>query len=355
MPKLTPEDMRTLTRDVFQAAGIPRKDAELTAHLMVLSNIRGHDSHGIRQIPRYLERLRNKVILPGKDVTVVRDTPSLAVLDGNRNFGHVAATRAMEMAIEKARNMGVAAVAVHNLNHIGRVGAYPEMAAAENMIGLCFVASRGGSTAQVPFGGIDARLATAPIAAGFPMAGEEPIVLDIATSVVASNKVRQALDRDKPAGPDWLIDTQGNPVDDPKMFMERKAWLLPLGNQSGHKGYGLAVLCTILSGILSGGGTLGSDPHLVEYENHTFMIVLDPFAFVTQEFYEREIKQLVAYLRATEVRPGDPPVQVPGEYETACQREVEAEGIDIEQPVWDGIVEAAESLGVAVPQPIPAR
>ena len=209
--------------------------------------------------------------------------------------------------------------------------------------------------AQVPFGGIEARLATAPISAGFPMPGEGPILLDFATSVVAANKVRQARDRAKPAGPEWLIDKQGNPVDDPKMYMEHKASLLPLGGVSAHKGYGLAVLSTILSGILSGGGTLASDLPLIGLDNFTFMIVLDPFAFVTHEFYEREIKRLVEYLRFTKVRPGDPPVQVPGEYETAWQRKVEAEGIEIEQPVWNGIAKAAQSVGVALPQPIPAR
>ncbi len=355
MPKVKPEEMRTLTRDVFEAAGVPRKDAELAAHLMVLSNIRGHDSHGVRQIPRYLGRVQEKSIVAGKELTIERDTPSLAVLNGNRNFGHVAATRAMEMAIGKARSVGVASVAIHNLNHIGRVGAYPEMAAANNMIGLCFVASRGGDMAQVPFGGIEAKLATSPIAAGFPLPGEDPILLDFATSVVAANKVRQANDRAKPAGPDWLIDHAGKSVDDPKMYMEQQASLLPLGGVAAHKGYGLAVLVTILSGILSGGGTLASSLPNLGHDHLTLMIVLDPFAFVDREFYEREIKALTAYLRATKVRPGDAPVQMPGEYEANWQRKVEAEGIEIEQPVWDNIVKAAESVGVAVPQPIPAR
>jgi len=355
MPNVKPEDMRALTRDVFHAAGVPREDAEQAAHLMVLSNIRGHDSHGVRQIPRYLERLREKSIVAGKGLTIERETPSLAVANGNRNFGHVAATHAMRLAIGKAKNVGVAAVAVHNLNHIGRVGAYPEMAAEEGLVGLLFVASRGGDMAQVPFGGIEPRLATSPISAAFPLPGSGPVLLDFATSVVAANKVRQARDRQKPAGPNWLIDREGNAVDDPKLYMEHKASLLPLGGVAAHKGYGLAVLSTIMGGILSGGGTLASDLPIIGHDNLTFMIVLDPLAFVDKTFYEREIQKLVDYLRATKVRPGDPAVQVPGEYEENWKRKVEAQGIEIEQPVWDNIAKAAESVGVPMPQPIPAQ
>ncbi|MBI4083085.1 MAG: Ldh family oxidoreductase [Candidatus Lambdaproteobacteria bacterium] len=355
MPKAKPEELRALTRDVFHAAGVPREEAEQVAHLMVLSNIRGHDSHGVRQIPRYLQRVQEKSILAGKGVTVEKDTPSLAILNGNRSFGHFAATHAMKLAIAKARKVGIAAVGVHNLNHIGRVGAYPEMAAAEGLIGMCFVASRGGDKAQVPFGGIEPRLATAPISVGIPVTGKQPILLDFATSVVAANKVRQALDRKKPAGDGWLIDAAGKPVSDPAQYIAGKAFLNPVGGLAGHKGYGLAVLNTIFAGILTGGGTLASTLPNLGHDNLTMMIVLDPFAFVARDFYDREMTTLVAYLRNTKVRPGDPPVQVPGEYEELYQRKVEAEGIEIEQPVWDAIMKAARSVGVAMPQPIPAR
>jgi uncharacterized oxidoreductase len=355
MPKVKPDELRTLTRDVFHAAGVPKEEAEQVAQLMVLSNIRGHDSHGVRQIPRYLQRVQEKSITAGKGVTVEKDTPSLAILNGNRSFGHVAATHAVKLAIAKARKVGIAAVGVHNLNHIGRVGAYPEMAAAEGMIGMCFVASRGGDKAQVPFGGIEPKLATSPISVSFPVKGGHPILLDFATSVVAANKVRQALDRKKPAGEGWLIDPAGNPVSDPAQYIAGKAFLNPVGGNAGHKGYGLAVMNAILAGILTGGGTLASNLPVTGHDNLTMMIVLDPFAFVARDFYEREIKTLVDYLHVTKVRPGDPAVQVPGEYEEMYQRKVEAEGIEIEQPVWDAIIKAAQSVGVATPRPIPAR
>jgi uncharacterized oxidoreductase len=354
MPKIKADAMRALTRDVFHAAGLPKDAAEQVAKLMVLSNVRGHDSHGVRQIPRYLQRIRDKDILTDVKIVVEKETPSTATLNAGNTFGHLGATRAMELAIAKAKQTKISAVCVHALNHIGRVGGYPEMAAAEGLIGLCFVSSHNGEKSQTPFGGIDSRMGTNPISAGFPFPGANPVLLDFASSVVAANKIRQALDRKKPAGPGWIIDRAGKPVDDPQMFIDGKALLLPVGGNQGHKGYGLAVMNEILSGILSGSGT-NATAAKGKFDNVAFMIVIDPLAFVSRDYYNREIKAFIDYLRASKVRPGDPSVQAPGDYETHVQEIVDAEGIEIEQPVWDSIVKAAQSVGVAVPQPIPAR
>ncbi len=130
MPTVKAETPRDLTKACFLAAGCPPGEAERIAHLMVLSNLRGHDSHGIRQMPRYLENIRKGWIVPGAEITAVTDTPAIALLDGNRAVGHLAAARAAELGIAKAKETKISAVAVRNLDHIGRIGAYPEMAAA---------------------------------------------------------------------------------------------------------------------------------------------------------------------------------------------------------------------------------
>jgi hydroxycarboxylate dehydrogenase B len=352
MTKIKVDVMKALTRDMFHAAGLPKDASETVAHLIVLSNVRGHDSHGVRQIPRYINLIQNNNISATVNITVEKETATTAVLNAGHTLGHLGAVKAMQLAIAKAKQVKIAAVSVHALNHIGRVGAYPEMAAAEGLIGMCFVSSHNGEKKTTPFGGIEAKMGTNAISVGFPFPGGDPVLLDFASSVVAANKIRQAFDRKKPAGPGWIVDHTGAPIDDAAMYVEGKALLLPLGGNQGHKGYGLAVMNEILSGLLTGTGTNATAPK-GRLDNVTFMIVIDPTAFVTREFYEREVKIFIDYLHNSKVRPGDPKVMVPGEYETKVQYIVETEGIEIEQVVWDGILKTALSLGVAVPQPIP--
>lgn len=353
MPTVQAGPLRALTKDCFQAAGCPPEDAELIARLMVLSNLRGHDSHGVRQMPRYLANIRAGSIVPGAELTVVSDAPAMAILDANRAMGHVAATRAVETAIAKARETRISAVGVRNLDHIGRIGAYPEMAVAEGMIGLCFTATLGPANIVTPFGGVQGRFATNPISAGFPNPLGDPILLDFATSVVAANKIRQAKDRGMEAGEGWMIDAAGNSVRDPQAFIDRKAAMLPLGGERGYKGYGLAVMVEILAGVLTGTGTFATLQDRENTNNVTLLIVIDPAGFVPEAFYGREIRALVEYLHGTAVRPGDPPVMIPGEYEENHQRERERQGIPIEEPVWQTIQAAAASLKVALPAPLP--
>ena len=351
MPVVSADTLRTLAEECFVASGCSAVDARQIARLIVLSNLRGHDSHGVRQIPRYLENIRKGATVADAEMTVVSESPSTALLDANRSVGHLGAARAMEMAITKARETRISAVGVRNLDHIGRIGGYPEIAVEAGMVGLCFTATLGPGIVVTPFGGVQGRFATNPISAGFPIPGGDPILLDFATSVVAANKIRQALDRGKESGEGWTIDKQGRPTRDPQAFIDREAMLLPLGGEQGYKGYGLAVMVEILAGILTGEGTFATLQDREKTNNVSFMIVIDPEGFVTREFYDREIRALADYLHSTTVRPGDPAVMLPGEYEAICRRQREAEGIEIEEPVWESICQAAHKLKVPLPAP----
>ncbi len=354
MPVVQADELRELTAACFRAAGCPMEDAAQMARLMVLSNLRGHDSHGVRQLPRYLENIRAGRTLANPEIKVVSETPTTATLDADRALGHVAATRAAVLGIAKARAQRISAVTVRNLDHIGRVGAYPEMAVAEGMIAICFTSAPGVNSIVTPFGGIQGRLTTNPISVGIPNPDGDPILVDFATSIVAGNKVRVALDRGQPTGEGWLIDLEGNAVRDPQAFVERKAVILPLGGaEKGYKGYALAVIVEILAGILSGTGTFATVEDRERTNNVSFLITIDPMAFVARDFYEREVRALVDYLHATRVRPGDPAVMIPGEYEERSQRQREAEGIELEEPVWQAIQEAAARLNVNVAAPLP--
>ncbi|MCZ6729171.1 MAG: Ldh family oxidoreductase [SAR324 cluster bacterium] len=347
MPVIEKAELEGFVGDVFRSAGYASEEAGLISRLMVAANLCGHDSHGVRQIPTYLKRIGEKQIVPNAPITVLRESPTTVLLDANLALGHVAAARALEMGVAKAREVKVSVAAVRNLNHIGRVGAYPEMAAEQGMICLAFV--QGHIRSVAPFGGLDKKLATNPFSAAFPNPGGAPILLDFASSVVAANKIHQAYDRGVKTGEGWIMDERGNPVRDPALFVEGKAAMLPLGGGRGHKGYALSVVTDIIAGVLSGAGAAHTEREIAN--NSTLLITLDPEAFLPRKEYERQVGELVDYLRATATRPGDPPVMIPGEFEENHRREREAHGIPIEEPVWNHIQEAVAELQVALPVP----
>ena len=349
MPEFSPEALESFVSEVFTKAGFPGEEARLIGELIVSANRVGHDSHGIRQVPRYLQRIQSGDIVAGAPVTVDRELPAMAVLNGNRTLGHVAATRALEVAMEKARAMKISAVGVHDLNHIGRIGAYPERAAREGLVCLAWVSAQGPNRSVAPFNGMEKRLGTNPFGAGLPNPDGAPILLDFASSVVAANKIRQAFDRGQETGPGWMIGTDGKPCRDPSVFIEGKAVQLPLGGTVGYKGYGLAVMVDLLGGMLSGGDLTNPDQKITN--NCTFFIVIDPEAFLPREEYNQKVRELIAYLKDTPPAPGHEGVILPGEYESS-HHEARRKAIFIEPNVWENIAKAGNSIEVTPPAPI---
>jgi len=347
MPTFPAEALRTLTESCLRAVSVPEIDAALTARLMVEANLTGHDTHGVRQAPRYVGLIEEGVIVAGASVEVVRETPTTAVLDAHDSLGFVGATRATELAIAKCREMKLAAVGVRNLNHVGRVGAYPEMIAAAGLIGLVTVNGQGRGVLVTPFGGQAARLGTNPLGAGFPNPHGPPILLDFATSAVAANKVRQVHSRGQPAGEGWLLRNDGTATTEPEDFLEKRAMLLPLGGGQGHKGYALGVMVDLLSGVLAGSGTAMTKPR--DLNNGTFILCIDPDVFLERGEYEAQVRDYVDYLHATPTAAGAPPVQVPGEFEARNRATRSQAGIALELPVWEDLSACAKRLGVPLP------
>ena len=351
MPTFSAEQLLAVTQACLQAVRVPEDEAALTARLLVEANLTGHDTHGVRQAPRYVGLIEEGIIAAGAPVEVVRETPTTAVLDAHYNLGFVGATRAAELAIAKCRQMKLSAVGVRNLNHVGRVGAYPELIAAAGFVALAYVNGQNRGVQVTPFGGLAPRLGTNPLGAAFPNPKGAPILLDFATSAVAVNKVRQAHSRGKRAGEGWIVLKDGTPTTDPQDFMDGKAMLLPLGGEQGHKGYALAVLVDLLSGVLAGSGTAMAPTR--DLNNGTFLICIDPEAFLGRAEYEAQVRAYADYLHATPTRPGAPAVQIPGDYEARNRAERREAGIALEPPVWAEIVACAERLGVPVPAPLP--
>ncbi len=331
---------------MFVAVGVPFEEAGVCGRIMVGSNVCGHPSHGVRQTGRYLGLIRQGLITPGRGMEVERETPAMARLNANRSLGHVAAWRAIDIALKKAKKLGLAAVSVRNLNHVGRVGAYAERMVDEGMAGLLFVNSQ---TPQVaPFGGAEVRYGTNPISAGLPNPSGDPIILDFATSAVAANKVHQASTHQQPTGLGWIaLNNSGEPTTNAESFKQKEAFLLPLGGAQGHKGYALGVLVDILCGILGGSGAahrLGAT-----LDNGMFMVCIDPWAFVDKAEYIQELGMLSAHIQSAKPLPNGAGVSMPGAYEAENRRKNLKQGVEIEPPIWEMLCNEAKVLDVALP------
>ncbi len=352
MPRFAAAALRAMSAATFESVGFSPDDAAVIARLMVEANLVGHDSHGVRHIPVYVERVRSGLIVPDATLTVAQETAATAVLEGGNILGHVAATRGMEMAMEKARDGHIAAVAVRHQEHVGRVGAYPEMAAQAGLVGLTFCNGQGRGVQIAPFGGVSRRMGANPIAAAFPNPGGHPVLLDVSTSQVAVNKVRQARDREALLPEGTLISPSGEPSSDPETFLRDGGAVLPLGGMLfGHKGFGLAVMIDLFAGLLGGSGT-AINHHPERLNNGTFHIAIDPRAFIAEAEYADALSRFASYLHDSPVADGDPAVQMPGDFEAANRAERQADGIPVDEAVWERIGATLAELGVATPEPL---
>lgn len=352
MPRFSDDSLRRMCAEAFEAAGFARADAETVGRLMVESNLVGHDSHGVRHIPAYVGRVRDGLVDPAGRVTVVSQTPTTAIVDGGRSLGHLAAARGMALAVEKARGVRIAAVAVRNNEHVGRVGGYPEIAAAAGFVGITFCNAQGRGISIAPHGGIERRIGANPIAAAFPNPDGDPILLDMSTSQIAINKIRQARDHDTPLPTGAVLDEDGAPTTDPGAFLDRAGVTLPLGGLAfGHKGFGLAVVVDLLCGVLGGSGSAAYGDSAAT-NNGTFHIAIDPCAFLERETYEAELRKLAAYLRASRTLPGVDRVRLPGDFEADNRAERAARGIPIDDAVWANICDTLTRLNVPAPAPL---
>jgi uncharacterized oxidoreductase len=306
---------------------------------MVWANLTGHDSRGVIHIPRYIGQIREGLIVPDAQPEVINDRPSAAMIDGHWGFGHVVAKMGIELAIDKARRTTVACVTLAHLNHIGRVGAYPTLAAQAGLAAIVCCSSGGAGRQVVPFGGREGRLSTNPIAIAFPSRLEGPILLDFASSASAAGKIRVCRHRGQPLPPGWIVDKEGRPSTDPDDFYAGGA-LLPLGGDQGHKGYALAFLIEILS--RDGYARAGAS----RFSNGAFMLAIDIAAFVPVDTLTAEIEEMTRFLKSSPPAPGFTEVLYPGEKEAKAERERRARGIDIEEETWRQIKAVLRDYGL---------
>ncbi len=344
MPNVAADKLREIAAALLRGAGASEEEAAIVSRHSIDANLAGHDSHGIIQIPTYIDRVDVGHLVPQAPFEVVRETSTTTVIDGHWGFGYTVSEKAMRMTIDKAREHGVAATTVYRQGHVGRVTDYPVMAAEAGMIGMMTADSGRSAKQVVPFGGREARLGTNPICIAMPSNLDGPLFIDVATSAVAGGKINVALARGESIPEGWIVDKDGKPTTDPAALQEGGS-SLPLGGEQGHKGYGLSVMVEIFSGILTGLG-FGVEPS-GRHNDGVFMAAFDVEAFRPLEEFKRDVTDFAAYLNRTPPAPGFSQVYYPGELEhLTTQRKLE-EGIEVEEATWERLRELAVKYGVA--------
>jgi hydroxycarboxylate dehydrogenase B len=348
MPRLQAGDLRSLGRRIFEALQVPQEEAAWVAELLVRANLVGHDSQGVIRIPQYAHAIQSALVQPGAAGEIAEESPSMALINGHGGLGQVVARHAMALAIRKARETRISSIGAYNLYHVGRLADYTRMAAEQDLVGIMTV--NGGSTSPLvaPFGGTAGRLGTNPLSMAFPVSSGVPFILDMATSMVAEGQVRVKRHRGEQLPEGWLLDHQGRPTTNPNaLYQEPRGALLPLGGSAGHKGFGLAMVVEMLSGILARGGYAGEGAD--RFTNGTFMIVIDISAFVELSEFRAEIEELLSYVKSAPLAPGVEAIMYPGEPEALEQQRRERDGIPFDDETWQQITALAQELDIPLP------
>jgi LDH2 family malate/lactate/ureidoglycolate dehydrogenase len=335
---------RALLQALLTAWGMKPAFAERTAEVMSWADLHGIDSHGISMIPAYHERHKNGRVRMAAEPRVERETPVSALLDGDGGLGHEPSRQAMELAIAKARAIGLAVVSVHNSSHFGACGFYAQMAADAGLVGM--VATSASGIQVAPTGGAQARLGTDPWAFAAPGRVGEPFLLDMATTTVAAGRIRNKANENQPAPPGWLLTKDGLPSTDPLEAVQKGGFLTSLGGSpegSSYKGYGLSMMVNILGSCLSG-ATLITDPmHGKKPQGMDighFFLALNPTLFRAQDAFQVDVASLCDAMRAT--RPVDPdqPVMVAGDPQRRNAARRSRDGI----PVGPGLLARIKAI-----------
>ncbi len=351
MVTIKAEQMSAFVSDIFAKAGSSRAEADRIGKYLVTANLTGHDSHGVQRVPRYLQWLKEGTFVADREVHIVRETPVFAVVDGRNGFGQTVAPQAVDIGIAKCKTMGLSMVALKRAGHIGRVGDWAERAAAAGLVSIHFV-NVAGSVLVAPFGGVDRRISTAPYCVGVPRAGETPIILDFATSLVAEGKVLNASLGGKAIPDDALVKPDGHKSGDPHVLYGPYSASGPRDYKQGegairafgeHKGSGLALMCELLGGSLTGNGATGEGNG---FGNGMLSFYVDPAKVDPDGFFPADASKYVAFWKSSRPAKAGADILIPGEPEQRMRADRSKSGLPIPDDTWNAIVTAAKAVGI---------
>jgi uncharacterized oxidoreductase len=338
--------------EVFSHSESSPEEARRIATYLTTANLTGHDRHGVIRVPVYVRWKKTGNVVPNQTPEIVVDTPSPAVVDAKFGYRQTVTPFAVRTGIEKCKKAGLSAVALRNAGHIGRVGDWAEMAAAEGLVSVHFV-NAAGSLLVAPYGGVQKRLSTAPYCVGIPRKGQDPIVLDFATSVVAEGKVLVASRGGKKLPTGALVDADGTLSEEPSVLYGPYTPDGPRDHTKGtgairafgeHKGSGLAFICELLGGALTGTGATSGDR---QFANGMLAFYVDPKVIDTSNYFDDEISRYTDFIRETKPIAGIESVLVPGDPERKMRAERTKNGVPLPDDTWAAIVNTAREVGVS--------
>lgn len=355
-------DWSTLTnfvREAFMAYGIPEEDAKICTDVLLESDRRGIESHGVNRFkPIYLDRIKAGIQKPVTEFEIVRETPTTAVVDGHDGMGQVVGYRSMQLAIQKAKKYGMGMVAARNSTHYGIAGYYATMATRENMIGITGTNAR---PSIAPTFGVENMMGTNPLTFGLPSDEEFPFVLDCATSIVQRGRIEYyaRIGKDTPAG--MVISNEGEALTDSPQILKNlvagTAALAPLGGigeeLAGYKGYGYAAVVEILSAALQAGNYmkmltgLGAQGEKVPFHLGHFFIAIDTEAFMGADSFKKTCGDILRDLRASRKAPGQEHIYTAGEKEYLVWQERKDKGVPVNSGVQKELSQVRDELGLS--------
>jgi len=348
--------LQNFMRDVYIGLGVPEEDAEIIGEVLITSDLRGIDTHGIQRCKMYYDRIKQGIYEVKTKIDIIKDDHATALWDGNCGMGHVIAYKAMRAAIEKAKNYGLGAVAVRNSTHFGIAGYYSLMAIDEGMIGLAVTNAR---PSIPPTFGVEPMLGTNPLTVGAPTDEEFPFLIDCATSIIQRGKV-ELYDRINKLMPEnTVVGEDGNFLRDPneilQLMLQRKAALLPLGGKgedtAGYKGYGYATVVELLSAALQEGiylrDTLGIEENGQKRlkVGHFFLAINTEF-FAGLSAFKKTAGDIMRGLRSAKKDPKAEKIYTAGEKEYIVELERKSKGIPLNKSLQNDIKVMQQELGL---------
>ena len=336
----------------LQRLGVPEEDAQITARMLVATDLRGVDSHGVALLAFYVRNIKEGLINVKPEMRVFNQAPSTATMDGDRGLGFVVGHRAMMEAIPRAEKTGAGFIAVRNSNHFGAAACYAMIALEHDMIGIAM--TNGSRTGVVPPGSTKPAVDTNPLAVAAPTGKKPPFVLDMATSVVAYGKLRIPRREGKSIPEGWAIDKKGKPVTDPTKaesnWIRDEGGLLPLGGTptlGGYKGFGLGVLMDILCGVLSGSSaSILKESKPATKDTDHFFGALRINSFLPLENFKKSMDEMIEAFEALPTLPGVKKIYVAGGYEAEIEKDRKANGIPLHPKVIEDLQELAKELDI---------
>ena len=346
--RVSEASLRRAVTAIFESAGMSHDDAAEGADVLVTTDLRGVESHGVsNELPHYVQMYGDGQLNPTPDVRIDREWPGTANIDADRGLGIVVGRRAMQVAIDKAKDVGFGAVTIHNSGHLGAVGHFAMIAAQQDIIGMC---TTSGGTIMVPTFAAESRFGTNPISLAAPAGSEPPFLFDAATTAVAINKVILLKRLGVTILPGWITDNEGTPVMEEAAAPELGDYnLLPLGSTrelGSHKGYGLATIVEILSSLLSGNLPAMVEGYTPGAPHRHFFAAFDIAAFGDVDEFRKNMDETLRALRETPPAPDNERVIYPGLSEHETEHERRLNGIPLHREVVEWFDSTTEERGV---------